>query len=102
VVVRDFNVVGIAVLPAEAYPVLLVDPNAMLTLAVTCQPFQPVPRWDAQLRESTDPVKLRQLSASHWPQLLGTRPARPATIDTVEQVIGGAICDRMMARVPSR
>jgi hypothetical protein len=47
VVVRDFDVVDIAIFPAEAYPVLIVDANAVLTLPVARQALQPVPRWDA-------------------------------------------------------
>jgi hypothetical protein len=59
VVVRDFDVVGIAVLPPEANPVLVVDANAVLPQAVAPQSLQAVPGRDVQLSETTDPVELR-------------------------------------------
>jgi hypothetical protein len=45
VIVDDFDVVRIAVLPAEADPPLIVDPNAVLARAVADQGF----RRDAQI-----------------------------------------------------
>jgi hypothetical protein len=34
VVVRDFDIVGISILPPETDPILVVDPNTVLTRAV--------------------------------------------------------------------
>jgi hypothetical protein len=42
-VVSDFDFVSISCLPAKTDAELVVDPNAMLALPVTPQPFQPVP-----------------------------------------------------------
>jgi hypothetical protein len=39
VVVRDFDIVGIAVLPSEADPVLVIYLDAVLTYPVTAQPL---------------------------------------------------------------
>ena len=41
-IVRDFNVVGVALAPAKTNLPLIVDPNAVLPLAVPPQPFQTV------------------------------------------------------------
>jgi hypothetical protein len=35
VVIHDLNVKGVAILPPEADPPLLVDPNAVLSLTIT-------------------------------------------------------------------
>ena len=52
VVVRDFNVVGIALLPGKTNPPLIVDPNTSIALAV---PARPVPGGcRGALRESAD------------------------------------------------
>jgi hypothetical protein len=48
-VVGDFQIVGISLFPAEADAPLLVDPDAVLAEAVTCQGFQPVCGRDSQI-----------------------------------------------------
>ena len=45
------HLVCIAAFPAKANPVLLVDPDAVLILAITRQFFQPVARQDTQIFE---------------------------------------------------
>jgi hypothetical protein len=67
VVVRDFDFVGMAILPPETDPVLLVDANAVLPLTVSAKPFQPVARRDPQLGQVADPVQLVQLAARDRP-----------------------------------
>jgi hypothetical protein len=42
VVVRHFNIVSIAVLPRETNSVLIIDPNTILSLAITLQNLQAV------------------------------------------------------------
>jgi hypothetical protein len=49
VVVHDLDVVRIATVPSEADSPLIVDPHAVLTGAITPQPFQAVPRRDTQI-----------------------------------------------------
>jgi hypothetical protein len=49
VVVRDFDFVGIAVLPAETNPILLVDANAMLSATIADQTLKPVAGRDREL-----------------------------------------------------
>ena len=41
-VVRDFDIVCITVLPAETYPILLIYPNAQLSLSIPFQSFEPI------------------------------------------------------------
>jgi hypothetical protein len=42
VVVDDLHVLGVAILPDETDPVLIVDPDAVLTTPVPGQRFQPI------------------------------------------------------------
>jgi len=41
-VVDDFHVVGVALPPHEADAILIIDPDAVLALALAVQRFQPV------------------------------------------------------------
>jgi hypothetical protein len=45
-VLRDFNVFGIAFPPGEADAVLVIDPDAVLALAVAAKGLELVPRRD--------------------------------------------------------
>lgn len=60
-VVGDFNVVSIPVLPAEANSPLLVDPDAVLSFPVAVKLFQTVSGRDTQVIQSERCVELIQL-----------------------------------------
>src|SRR6476659_1154489 len=68
VVVRDFNFVGIAVLPGEAYSILIVDSNTVLTSAATNQALESISRWHRKFLQVTHPIELSQLPASDSPE----------------------------------
>ena len=38
-IIRDFNMIGIVVVPFKANPPLVINPNAVLTLSVTMEGF---------------------------------------------------------------
>jgi hypothetical protein len=61
-IVHEFNVRWTLGGPAKAKPVLIVDPNAVLSFAVTLQRFHPVARWRAQELERFSSIQLRRLS----------------------------------------
>ncbi len=63
-IVGDFYIEGIAVFPAEAYPPLIVDPDAVLTLSITGQLFEAIPRRDSQIGQSIGGVKHEKLLQS--------------------------------------
>jgi hypothetical protein len=67
VIVCDFNFIGIAVLPAKAYTILLVDPNAVLASAIPSQSFKSVPGRDRKLGDITNTVELVKLAADNRP-----------------------------------
>lgn len=92
-VVRDFDLVGIAILPSEANPILLVNADTVLTAAVAGEAFQPVSWRDRQFAKIPYPVDLGQLSPYRRPQLARTsRPSVPA-INAVEQMLGRDISE---------
>jgi len=51
-VIGDLDIVGVAVFPKEAYPPLIVDPDAPLACSVAGKLLQPIARWDTQEVES--------------------------------------------------
>ena len=94
VVVGDFDLVGIPVLPRKTHPVLFIDPNAIVACSVAHQSFQTVARWHRQLVKISYAVELGQLSTGYGPQLNRTgSPSSPA-FDTIEDIRGGLIGER--------
>jgi hypothetical protein len=91
VIARDFDFVGIVLLPTETDPVLLVDPDAVLSLPVPPQLLQSIPGWNAQFLEILHPVQLIQLAANNGPKSLWTRAPRLAAIHTEKQVLRGPL-----------
>ncbi len=61
-VVGDFDLVGLAICPAEAKPVFVVDADAMLALAVSCECLQPVPRRDFKVVERGGGLELGEFT----------------------------------------
>jgi len=61
-VVCYLDVVGIAVVPREADPPLVVDANAPLTLAIADQPFEPVAGQHSQVCELHCRVQHQELA----------------------------------------
>ncbi len=60
-VIRDLDLIGIAVPPSEAHAELIVDPNAMLTFTVAAQRPQFVTGRNSQILQSSGRVKHGQL-----------------------------------------
>jgi hypothetical protein len=93
VVVRDFDFVGITLLPAKTDPVLIVNSNTVLALAIPSQSFKAVTGGYPKLLQALDPVQLRQLAPHNWPEFDRTGPAGLTTIYAVEQVLRGFISE---------
>src|SRR3989337_1046693 len=62
VVVADLDVMRVSLLPAEADPPLVVDPNAVLAGAVSGEALQAVPRGHAELLQPLGGVQKQQLA----------------------------------------
>jgi hypothetical protein len=65
VVVNDFNVTRIAVGPAETDPVLVIDPDAVLTESITLQHLQPISGWCSEETECGRGMQLGKLASDH-------------------------------------
>ena len=63
-VIRDFDALGIAVLPAKAKSILLVNANTVLARPRSLEALEAVTGRDSQFRQFPNPVHLIQLPAS--------------------------------------
>src|ERR1700692_2691163 len=68
VVVRDFDFVGIAPLPAETDSVLFIDADTVLTAPMSLKTLQSIARWHGKLPKVSDSIELSQLAADNRPQ----------------------------------
>ncbi len=85
-IVRNLDFMGSIVFPDEANPVLIVDPDAVLSGAAAFQRFQPVAGRDAEVAERTGSFNLVQLAQRDR----GDR--RPAPVRAgFEQLLRGGI-----------
>jgi len=64
-VIDDFNVARIAVLPAETDSPLLIDSNTVLTTPISGESFQAIARRDPQISKCIRRVQDQKLSQSH-------------------------------------
>ena len=93
-VVRDFDVVGKAVLPPEAHPELIVDADTVLAAPRATQRLQSIPWWNCQLPQFPNTVELRQLSRHGRPQRRRARTARAPAVESVKKVFRGGVGER--------
>jgi hypothetical protein len=61
-VINKFDIIRMAILPVEAYPPLIVDPDAPLAFSLAKQLFQPVSRWYAKKFQGCRAVDLGQFA----------------------------------------
>jgi hypothetical protein len=57
VVIDDLDIVSVSLLPDKANPKLIIDPDAVLAVAVPLQSFQPVSRGALQVLERSRGVQ---------------------------------------------
>ena len=93
-VVRDFDVVGIAVLPPEANPELIVDADTVLAATGATQRLQSISRRNRQLPQFPNAVELRQLPSHGRPQRRRARTARAPAVESVKKVFRGGVGKR--------
>jgi hypothetical protein len=77
------DIVRIARLPAEAYPVLIVDAYAVLALAVAPQSLQPVSMWPQQIVQVRSVVQHLQLAPRNR-----ENTAEPAALPRKKEMFG--------------
>jgi hypothetical protein len=89
VVIDDFYVTSISFLPGKADPVLIIDADAVLALAVALQGLQPVPWRHTQIIEASGALQIQQFATRNTFK----RP-KPRYIAVVEQRLGVPTAER--------
>ena len=94
-IVRDFNFVGIASLPSETNPILIVDPNAVLPAPVSAQPFEAISPWNSQFADVSDSIDLIELPPGNLPEDAGTSPPGNGRIDPIKNILSALPVERL-------
>ena len=68
VVVRDFDIAGITLLPAVTNAKLIVDANAVLPASQTRERFEPIPRQNREFAQLTHAIELCQCARDDVPK----------------------------------
>ena len=64
-IINNFDIIRMAILPFEAYPPLIVDPDAPLACSLANKLFQAVSRGDAKKFQSCRAMDLGQFAKDH-------------------------------------
>lgn len=86
-VVHNLDVRRIAVFPSEADAPLLIDPDAVLTFAVTLERFQLIRGWDREISKVDRAVEVLQLLARPL-QNLSIEPSDELTAEHRFRILG--------------
>lgn len=86
-IVHDLDRVGTIGRPDETDPILIVDPDAMLTGTVARQRLETIPRRDTKVLQSRSRVQLLQLPPGNPPEFLRTSPPGSLRVPPVEDVL---------------
>jgi hypothetical protein len=89
-VIRQFHIISVALAPYEADPKLIVDPDAVLPLAIPLESFQPVAPQCGEVRQLACGIDHAELLES----LPGTTLKTSASARR-EQPLGFAIAERL-------
>ena len=87
-VIHDFNIEGISVLPAKADPPLVVNADAVLSFAVALECFEPVTGRDLELLKALCLMQVQKLAAGDPLN----RP-EPWHVLVIEQGVGPGIAE---------
>jgi hypothetical protein len=94
VIVDDLHLVRTQRGPAEADPVLAVDPYTELPTPVAAQGLEPVAWRIPQVVEVPGGVQEVELPSRHRPELPGAYAARPVGVGAVEDILGTGVPKR--------
>jgi hypothetical protein len=90
-IVRDFDVVRISGLPTKADSILIVDPDAVLSLSIATEPLEAVPGGNRQFAKIADAVDLRELPPGDGPQSYWAGCASRSRGGPIEHVLGALL-----------
>jgi hypothetical protein len=87
VVIDNFDLVGMIVLPFKTDPELLVDPDAVLIFPVAPKAFQTIGRRDRELTDFSNTIYLIQLALRIRPQRSWTATSRQPGVSAIKYVL---------------
>ena len=90
-VVRDFDLIGISILPSKAHPVLSIYPNTVLPSPLAAQSLEEVTRRHRKLTQFTHTIDLIKFPLRSLPNALGTPPPCRCRIKSVKYVLRPSI-----------
>ena len=93
-VVGNLDFIGIFILPAETYSILLVDSDAVLGTSIGFQPFKPVTRRHRQVEQIPHTINLVQFPPCRIPECSGTSTTRSRSVESVKNVFAALIPKR--------
>lgn len=93
VVVRNFDIVGMAVFPSKTDSVLIVNPDGVLPAPVTAETFQMIPGRRGQILEITYPIQLIQLPTGNRPHSAGAGLSRRWAVQAVEDSFSAPVSE---------
>jgi hypothetical protein len=77
VIIDDLDLMRIAINPGEADSVFVINPDAMLALAIAAQPFKTIPRWNHKVFKRQGRVQDVEFFECLPIQIWRQRPAFP-------------------------
>src|SRR5690348_14521434 len=89
-VVDDFNFMGIAVLPEEADAPLVIDPDAVLTFAVTFQGFQAIRGRNTKVFQGRRSIEHAEFAARDLLDIGRQLPGSRSVPDLLRLLVGKA------------
>jgi hypothetical protein len=95
VIVHDLGVIRTVLRPYEAYPVPVVDADAVLSFPVTFQSFKPVARRYPQFVERIDRIELIELPRGNSPEVRRARIPRGPCISSVKDIFRASVFERL-------
>jgi hypothetical protein len=93
-IVHDFYVGRLVLGPDEADPVLVVDPNAVLALAIAREGLEAVAGRDPEIGEALGGIELVELPESHGPEVWGATAAGLFGVAAIEDVLCALVLER--------
>jgi hypothetical protein len=73
-IIHDFNIEGVSVIPFEADPPPVIDPQTVLPLSFPVQGFKPISRWHSKVTQRLRTIEHSQFSESRPVDIPGKSP----------------------------
>ena len=91
-IVHDLDIVRVSARPTEAEPPLVIDPDAVLTCAISQQFFEPIRRWHHQISKRGCCIQNPEFPKSGALQI-GREPRDPLALEQLFRVLAPEAAD---------